>query len=451
MDHIYNVYLRRLVIKMLNYDINKRPSASDCLDELEIIELFIKSPKNKIIKKVLRDLKISKNKVNENNRNFKRHNSVQIFPNFKNTNFNQTFQSIQNFQNPQNYPMLYQGNFYNMNNQNIFQNNGINMNQINANINQINLNMNSMMDKMNLNNQNNLEDNLEKLYNDIYPEINEKKINVKFIFPEKNYYIKIPSSLRKDELYSTVNYIRYQENEFINFPSNDITEMIELFHNGIELENDDSPINCIKEFDSIIVKFNNYEYDLYIDSLHLKAKNSEIISIKIQGGFRESTIVLLLEKNMTVEEMMKAFCLRIYINLPYINTIYFTYNGVRLIYNKTLDEYNISRSGCSLNTQYWRLNINLDDYSIIKNPGKHLHVCVKDEIDNSEFNCHAGTLQKIKDFYKDLDLYFITIGKSKIKESSIIYIENIELKKDEEKTFNSLGIRNDFTCIIKTI
>ena len=450
MDYIYNVYLRRLIIKMLNYDINKRPSARDCLDELEIIELYIKSPKNKIIKKVLRDLKISENKVNENNRNFKRHNSVQIFPNFKNTNFNQTFQSIQNFQNPQNYPMLYQGNFYNMNNQNIFQNNGINMNQINANINQINLNMNSMMDKMNLNNQNNLEHDFEKLlYKDIYPEINEKKINVKFIFPEKIYYIKIPSSLRKDELYRTVNYINYQENEFINFPSNDIIETIELFHNGIELENDDSPINCIKEFDSIIVKFINYEYDLYIDSLYLKAKNSEIISIKINGGFRESKIILLLEKNMTVEEMMKVFCLRIYINLPYINTIYFTYNGERLIYNKTLDEYNISRSGCSLNTQYWRLNNNLDDYSIIKNPGKHLHACVKDEIDNLEFNFHAGTLQKIKDFYNYLNLYLIE--NKKIKENFIISIGNLELKKDDERTFNSLGIRNDFTCIIKAI
>ena len=126
MDYNYNVYLRRLVIKMLNYDVNKRPNASDSLDELEIVELFVKSPSNKIIKKVLRELKLNDNKKNNNN---------------------------QNFQNDQNYPMNYQGYTNNMNNQFMFQNNFVNMNQINAN-------MNSMMDKK---------------YKDIYPEIKEKK------------------------------------------------------------------------------------------------------------------------------------------------------------------------------------------------------------------------------------------------------------------------------------
>ena len=237
MDYIYNVYLRRLVIKMLNYDINKRPSESDCLDELEIIELFIKSPENKIIKKVLRELKIKDNKENKNNHNF---------------------------QNPQNYPMNYQGNFNNMNNQFIFQNNSINMNQINTN-------MNSMTDK---------------IYEDIYPEIKEKKIRVKFIFPEKDYYIQIPSSLKKDELYGTVKFIH---------PSiyNANIEMIELFHNGIELENDDSPINCIKDFDSIIVKANNSEIELYegILPLIVKLSQTNILKIFIEADGKKKILI----------------------------------------------------------------------------------------------------------------------------------------------------------------
>ena len=83
-----------------------------------------------------------------------------------------------------------------------------------------------------------------------------------------------------------------------------------------------------------------------------------------------------------------------------------------------------------------------------KNPGKHLHVSVKDEINNAKFNFHAGTLQKIKDFYEYLNLYLIE--NKKIKENIVIYIGKIELKKDEERTFNSFGIRNDFTCIIKS-
>ena len=429
MDYIYNVYLRRLVIKMLNYDINKRPNVSDILDELEIIELFIKSPKNKIIKKVLRELKINDNKENENNQNF------------QNNNCNQ------NFQNPQNYPMLYQDNFYNMNNQIIFRNNGINMNKINTNMSQINSNMNSTMDKMNLNNQYNEKNNIEnKEYKDIYPEIKEKKIKVKFIFYKKDYYyIQIPSSLRKDELYSVANDIQIQE--YTPF-ANDNIEMIELFHNGIELENDDSPINCINDFDSIIVEFNNSEIELYKESLHLKAKFSEILYIPMKPEYNCIRRVLGLEKNMTIEELMKVFCIYNYIKWPHISNPLLVYNNQILKYNRTLIDYNIGQK--SMLHIFFNKYDNVS-YSVIRYLGKHLHVFIKDEIDNLEFNFHAGTLQKIKDFYKDLDLYFKARGKSKIKESSIIYIENIELKKDEEKTFNSLGIRNDFTCIIKTI
>ena len=152
---------------------------------------------------------------------------------------------------------------------------------------------------------------------------------------------------------------------------------------------------------------------------------------------------------MTIEEMMKVFCIYNYIKWPHIGNHTIIFRSRQLKYNSTLIECNIGEKS-ELKIYFMPMYGNAS-YSVIRYLGKHLHVSIKDEIDNLEFNFHAGTLQKIKDFYKDLDLYFITIGKSKIKESSIIYIENIELKKDEEKTFNSLGIRNDFTCIIKTI
>jgi len=421
---------------MLNYDIDKRPSASDSFDELEIIELFIKSPKNKIIKKVLRELKMNENKENENNHIFKRHNSVHITPHH-NFNFNQTFQ---------NHTMIYQGYFNNMsmNNQIYFQNNCTNMNQINTNM---------------ISSQNNLVNKNEGIYKDIYPEIKEKKINVKFIFPKKNIYIKIPSSLRKDELYSTVNYMNYIYNIRLDFPSNDIIEMIELFHNGIELENDDSPINFIKDFDSIIVKINEPEIELYNESINLKTRNSEKINIYIDSVndvYLKSRIGLILGENMTFEEMMKLLCLRINIKFHYNDNINII-NNTQIIYNKELKSYNKTLfkneiiNGNHLIIEYSVLESKSDDYSIIKNPGKHLHVSVKDEIDNLKFNFHAGTLQKIKDFYKYLNLYLIEKKGIKENENLIIYIGNIELKKDNERTFNSLGIRNDFTCIIKVI
>ena len=457
MDYIYNVYLRRLVIKMLDYDINKRPNARDSFDELEIIELFIKSPKNKIIKKVLKEIKISENKENESSHNFKRYNSAQIFPNFQNTNFNQTFQNVQNFQNPPNYPIYYHCNFYNMNNQNIFQNEDISMNQINSNLNsnQMNLIINSMNDIINMNNQNKEEENLIIEYQDIYPEIKEKKIKVKFIFPQRRengenfiYNIQIPSSLRKDELYSIVNYIYNRE---IDFPFNEIIEMIELFHNDIELENDNTQINYIKDFDSIIVKFNNSEIELYEDSYSLKTKNSkEFLNISFKGISSINKRFYQFGKNMTVEEMMKAFFIYNYINFPLHYFCYFYdiyYSSLELEYNKTLLESAvIDNSILRINFKCLTKLKNL--YLPHKNPGKHLHVSVKDEINNAKFNFHAGTLQKIKDFYEYLNLYLIE--NKKIKENIVIYIGKIELKKDEERTFNSFGIRNDFTCIIKS-
>ena len=423
MNYIYNVYLRRLVIKMLNYDINKRPSARDILDELEIIELFIKSPKNKIIKKVLRELKMSENKENENSRNFK---------------------SNQNFQNPRIYPMNYQDNFNNMNNQIIFQNNGINMNQINANMNWNQ--MNSMMNKMNLNNQNNEKKDFENEdeYEDIYPQIKEKKINIKLSLPRQTYKIKIPSSLRKDELYSTVNYIHNKE---IDFPSNDIIEMIELFYNDIELENDDSPINCIKDFDQITAKINEPEIELYKQSLSLKKKNSKIIHNILFNILGISKSVISFEENMTIEEMIKIFCIYNYINLSYIDNINLYYRDEKLESNKILIEYNIKELS-ELKIESWDLEFKPEDYSTFKHLGKHLHVSVKDEINNTKFNFHAGTLQSIQYFYSYLMLR--NIKNEGIKDNLIISVGNIELKKDDERTFNSLGIRNDFTCIIKS-
>ena len=360
MSPIYNIYLRRLVIKMLNDDKNERPSASDILDELQIIELFIDNPKNKILKKVLRELNISGNKEN---------------------------------QNPQNYPMI---------------------------------------------NQEILEKEKRFEYEDIYPQIKEKnKIKVKLIFPFYTYYIQIPSDLRKDELYGTVNYIYNRE---IDFPSNDIIEMIELFHNGIELDNDDTSIKCISSFDSIIVKFSQSEIELYEDSLLLKKKN--IINVEIQSDLFFFRRNIPLEQNMTFENMMKAFCIYNYINLPYIGDITLLYNCKKLEYKKTLFASQIE-DGSILSIYDWYLP-KPDDfsnrYSIFKNPGKHLHVYVEDKINNSKFKFHAGSLQKIKDFYAYLNI--------KYKENLIITVGEKELKKDDENTFTSLGIRNDFECII---
>ena len=152
---------------------------------------------------------------------------------------------------------------------------------------------------------------------------------------------------------------------------------------------------------------------------------------------------------MTVEEMMKAFFIYNYINLPLTYKYKLYFNIHQLENNKTLLEYNI-KNRIELEILEQRLENMPDEYSIIKNPGKHLHASIKNQIDNLEFKLHAGTLQKIKDFYKYLSLYLKTFNNKGIEENFIISIGKIELKQDDERTFNSFGIRNDFTCIIKS-
>jgi len=157
---------------------------------------------------------------------------------------------------------------------------------------------------------------------------------------------------------------------------------------------------------------------------------------------------------MAFEEMIKLLCLKLHIKFHYNDYIKIIGRSSSTIYDQKFKSYNKTlfknkiKNGDHLIIEYKVLESKSDDYLISHKLGKHLHVSVKDEIDNLEFNFHAGTLQKIKDFYKYLNLYLIEKKEIKENENLMISIGNIELKKDDEKTFNSLGIRNDFTCII---
>ena len=68
-DPSYNIYLRELVIKMINYDQNLRPYANQAYDKLINIENFIKNSKNNILEKNLKNNIIFNNKISKNNNN----------------------------------------------------------------------------------------------------------------------------------------------------------------------------------------------------------------------------------------------------------------------------------------------------------------------------------------------------------------------------------------------
>ena len=149
-----------------------------------------------------------------------------------------------------------------------------NFNHLNQNINfnyQMNLNMNMinqiqyinmMMPQMNQMILS-LQKQQQKNYIDIFPYIKEDKKEIIFITSDnKLEYIKIPKSLRKNELY-------YSANRFKNFKYSDI----KLFHKNNLLENDDSSIDNISINDSIKI-VEELDVDLsYYNSLLEKYKN----------------------------------------------------------------------------------------------------------------------------------------------------------------------------------
>ena len=72
-ENAYNLYLRQLVLRMLEEEIDLRPTSFECYDELIQIEKIIENPNDENAKKYLRD----KNKINA--KKLRRHNSFVIY------------------------------------------------------------------------------------------------------------------------------------------------------------------------------------------------------------------------------------------------------------------------------------------------------------------------------------------------------------------------------------
>ena len=71
----YIFYLQKLILRMVNDNPNLRPKASEAYDELEVIEIFMQKPNNKILQKCLDDLNNNNNykpdiKYKEKNKKF---------------------------------------------------------------------------------------------------------------------------------------------------------------------------------------------------------------------------------------------------------------------------------------------------------------------------------------------------------------------------------------------
>jgi len=111
------LYLKKLVLRMLNEDKNLRPNGKEALDELEIIEFSINNPKNQMIKNFLEEdkSKLKKNNESQNN-NVNNQNNYFNQPLNNNLNNNFNYQNLDYFNNFQNINYGY----YQYGQQNIF-------------------------------------------------------------------------------------------------------------------------------------------------------------------------------------------------------------------------------------------------------------------------------------------------------------------------------------------
>jgi len=237
------------------------------------------------------------NFINNNNQNVQNTNFINNKQNMQNMNFmnnnNQNMQNMNFMNNNQNMDLNNIA-FMDFNNMNFnylpfmkfndisnlnFNNHIFNLNQISKNMLQMNIPFN-----MDLPNNNYMNESLQRKNSNnsicenseyLYPYIKGDRKEIIFTNSTKKITIvKIPISLRKNEIYSIAE--KYKSSYFY--------EIKQLIHNNKILENDNSSIDCILEGDSIkIIEFLD-DCDLtYYDSLFLKHKNS--LSPKINVFF----------------------------------------------------------------------------------------------------------------------------------------------------------------------
>ena len=265
----------------------------------------------------------------------------------------------------------------------------------------------------------------ELQYEDFYAYIKEEKKKIIFIrvLDNQSFKVLVPCSLRKNELYLTSH--KYKKFEYSDF---------QLFHNGKFMNNDETTIDCIKEGDEIKIIELLHGVDFsYYDIYLLKHKNELKILIKFESS-NNGNRCLNLTSNTSISEMAK-----IYFNLINVpkNKAKENYS---LCYNNEKLDFNDESTLESKSIRYGTLII-VQKLGEITNfsSGKFLKVLIKAK--NKEINTFTGTLSTLKGFYFKNNL-------ENCGSSITMKINGKEYNKDDERTFSSIGIRDDFICYI---
>lgn len=155
----------------------------------------------------------------------------------------------------------------------------------------------------------------------LYPYIKGERKEIAFINSKKiKYLVKIPKSLRKNDIYSIAK--KYRTSLY--------SEITKLIHNNKLLENNDSSIDCILNGDSIkIIECLDWDetYLSYSDSLLLKHKNSPMIYYIYFAHKSSGEITILhLPIDITVNEMKKIYLCKKGIPFKFIDLFDFIFN-----------------------------------------------------------------------------------------------------------------------------
>ena len=285
--------------------------------------------------------------------------------------------------------------------------------------------------------------NLLEIIEDPYPYIKGDKKVITFMNLDKIYKkVKIPISLKKDEIYATAE--KYKSNKY--------SKIIKLIQNNKELENDESNIDDILKGD-IITILEDLDVDLsFYNSLLQKHKNRPLIynihficdkgktcflrfpddvtekEVKI-AGFNQFKIPYKLKEDFSVYIKMKSYLYNnIYLkdrDLP-LKDLNYDINA-RVYFEDLRKEYDSRKANYCLNGK--KIECTLKE------------IFHKENMIDIEF-IDFGTLNQIKDLY-----IFSPSSKNK-KGKGKIYPGEIEVEKNDERTFTEIGIRENFEFVV---
>ena len=286
----------------------------------------------------------------------------------------------------------------------------------------------------NINNLKQINENEDERIGELFPYINEPKKSIKFINSNNiAYIVKIPNSISKSDLYSIGDL--YKGLYYTN---------ILLIHNNKILENDESSIEDISNGDNIIIIEDRlYPDESYYFSILKKYENERCSKINVVfsfTGFSQKKIFVLSEQT-TISEMIHAIHL------------FYGYDSrdLRILYDANSIEPNekIIRKLFNSNTisikGYKKQNDRL--FTECRLIGKI--ITAKLLIDNKSEEVKVGRLNNTKVLFC-IDIFHGFGGyKENMRNLYNICVNNIEIKYEDNHSFASLGIKENFNCILK--